>query len=314
MATPNSSTYQVKIQALWDNTKIKLGSNEAEAAIKSLADEFDTTTDQIRSDLNSLDSALSTDLTGSFKRTASDVEAEGGKLKATGREIGGEFAENIGEAFRSGDVGGAITETFTSLGPALGLAGVAIGAGAAVVTGLVKGMQAEREKIRQAGIAAFEAFQDGIADRTERYNILNQILGTETIPDTLVKLRKIAAETGLTFEVVRNALLGNAAAGAKVAAAYGAADQTARGIQQTGKGVTAVVDNQSSALRSLVDSLYAVNGALNQGAKDARDSGLVKQSQELAANYGAAAAALERADAAARSLAGRRLPPMAVYE
>lgn len=87
----------------------------------------------------------------SSKRNLDKVGEEGSShAKAAGQEIGAEFAENIGEAFRSGDVGALVTESLTSLGPALGVVGIGIGLGAALITNAVKGIQKNKQLLTEA--------------------------------------------------------------------------------------------------------------------------------------------------------------------
>lgn len=115
----------------------------------------------------------------------------------TSREVGDEFAENVGEAFRSGDYLGAIQETFTSLTPALGAVGLGIGAAIGVGAGIVANINESREKVKAAASDLFEAMRAGFLEQADRENLLMAALGTEDPAEAYRELSSMAKRLGV---------------------------------------------------------------------------------------------------------------------
>lgn len=174
------------------------------ARFRSVTTDFNTR--QVEAELSDVDDAFrdssrAADRWSRDVRDAADDAADGirrdGRFADVGREVGDEFSENIGEAFRSGDYVGALTETFTSLGPSLGKIGLGIGAAIGVGAAIVANIQARQEEIRQMGRTIFDALQDGYMEQAEKENLLTEAFGTDDLDEAYRLLAKRAKGLGV---------------------------------------------------------------------------------------------------------------------
>lgn len=136
--------------------------DKAERDTENLERTVDDTADKVARDWRDMANAserAARDMGDAARKGGDDVK---GKLRGTGSEIGAEFSENIGEAFRGGDLRDTFLETLTSLGPALGGVGLALGAGAALINGMIQGVEQEAEKLRQATKDAYTSAIDAV--------------------------------------------------------------------------------------------------------------------------------------------------------
>lgn len=113
---------------------------DVDDTFSDIADDAEDSFDRMRRDAGQAGTDMAEDLNTGVK---------GGQTSALFSEIGDEAAENLGEAFRARDPVGFIVETLTSLTPALGVAGIAIGAGAAIVHQLIQGISEEEAALRE---------------------------------------------------------------------------------------------------------------------------------------------------------------------
>lgn len=127
-----------------------------------------------------------------------------GKVKAreAGNEVGAEFAENMGEAFRSGDVGALITESLTSLAPALGAAGIGLGIGVALVTNMIKGTKERAAKLSEAVqnvVDNIEVDWTTFAAKFDAASFLNDSIAgltkSDKLEDDIREFQRLAAAT-----------------------------------------------------------------------------------------------------------------------
>ena len=153
-------------QSEFKTDKIVTELEQAERA----ADELDNvSTDGVQRELDDLRRASATaaaDMSNDFDRAGSEIDSDTGfrgKMGETGSEVGAEFSENIGEAFRGGDFKDTILETFTSLGPALGVAGIAVGAGAAIVNGIISGAEERKAALQEQLDELVVQWRDGLS-------------------------------------------------------------------------------------------------------------------------------------------------------
>jgi hypothetical protein len=174
------------------------------ARFRAVTTDFNTR--QVEAELSDVDDAFrdssrAADRWSRDVRDAADDAADGirkdGRFADVGREVGDEFSENIGEAFRSGDYVGALTETFTSLGPSLGKIGLGIGAAIGVGAAIVANIKAREEEIRQMGRTIFDALQDGYMEQAEKENLLTEAFGTDDLDEAYRLLAKRAKSLGV---------------------------------------------------------------------------------------------------------------------
>lgn len=183
------------------------GSKPLDIVARFRAVTTDFNTRQVEAELQDVDDAFkdssraadrwSRDVRDAADDAADGIRREKGTFGDVGREVGDEFSENIGEAFRSGDYVGALTETFTSLGPSLGKLGLGIGAAIGVGAAIVANIKAEQEQIRQMGRGIFQALQDGYMEQAEKENLLTEAFGTEDVDEAYRLLAKRAKALGV---------------------------------------------------------------------------------------------------------------------
>lgn len=182
----SDTTKTIAIQALWDGTKLKAGTEESERAVEALADSVETASDQMRASLQSIDDGVTSTLgpTGTFSRSVDDVEVEGGRLSEVGSEVGAEFAANLQEGVASGDLKGSLLDTFSGLGAAAGATGqlglAAAGVGVLLGATLIKGLSQAAEERRAEFVAAVnEGFQSiEVKARSTFKEIRGELLST----------------------------------------------------------------------------------------------------------------------------------------
>lgn len=231
-------------------TPFRRGTQQAEDAL----DDFGDSLTQVARDGDQAADKLER----SFKDTAravnqvgDNVRAEGSKIGTVGSEIGEEFSQNFGEAVRSGNPAEAITETFTSLGPAFGIAGLAVAAGAGIVNGVLQGIADAKERLRKAGLDMYEALQDGFLDAAEKKIQLTAALGVDEYEDALDKVARLASETGVSTREIAQYLQDGTDPAGRIATALERAD-AARARVQAGSWGT--VDNAALAAQAIADA------------------------------------------------------------
>jgi methyl-accepting chemotaxis protein len=191
------------------------------------------------------------DTARAVNRVSDDVRTQGTKVSDVGSEIGQEFSQNFGEAVRSGNPAEAITETFTSLGPAFGVAGLAVAAGAGIVNGVIQGIAEAKARLAKAGLDMYEALQDGFLDAAEKKIQLTAALGVDEYEAALDKIARLAKETGIgTQEIARYLQDGTDPAG-RIATALERADAARQRVQA---GSWGTVDNAALAAAGIADA------------------------------------------------------------
>jgi hypothetical protein len=142
-----------------------------------------------------------------------------------GQEVAGEFTESFGEAMRSGNPADAVLDTFTSLGPALGALGIGAAVAAGIVNQFVQAAKERAEQVRSAaaglyagvvddaglrGREAAQAFTRGWVDAAAVPEQIAQTLGLEDAVEAGIRVKDLAEATGLSYQQVSQAILGNA--------------------------------------------------------------------------------------------------------
>jgi hypothetical protein len=127
----------------------KFDTAEPVRELDALADAADTTARRMDSSFDRVRDSSKRNL----DHVADDAHP---RAAAAGQEIGAELNENIGEALRSGDIGAFLTDSLTSLAPALGAIGVGVGLGAAFVGGVIKDIQHQQQALQRATQAVFD--------------------------------------------------------------------------------------------------------------------------------------------------------------
>jgi hypothetical protein len=199
-----------------------------------------------------------------------------GRLRGTGSEIGAEFSENIGEGFRSGDFKGVVLETFTSLGPALGVAGLALGAGAAIISSMIQGAEEQAEKLRQLGRDILGYVQDGMYDQAEKEAVVAKALGFDSIEEALPRLVEVADRAGVgvkdAFDYIAS---GGREMSDDVTTAFGKVEDSAAALKSLGAGPTDIfgTPSEGQAVVSTMGELSTLAGdvatSMGQARKDA---------------------------------------------
>lgn len=268
--------------------------------------DFERATRDMDGDLRTLDRAYdrsaqsSKDWSRTVDRSADDA-ADGlthakARFGEAGSEVGAEFAENVGEAFRSGDYVGALAETFTSLTPALGAIGLAVGAAVGIGKGVLDSMNADRERIKQAGRDMFEAARDGMLEASEREQALTTALGVESVSDALDEVNRRAQALNVDpVKLLHRLLYPEQSMPGLDRVIARAADYTADLTQATGEAKVAAQDQKTEAQavrdlladqlelqRSSKAKVDEINGAYSTTLEYVR-----RINREIAAGYGA---------------------------
>lgn len=324
---------RITLRALYDGTQLKQGTTEAETHLEALERATADTSDDINRSLRSIDDGVSSTLGsgGTFDRAVDDVETSGRRMKDIGSEVGSEFAENIGEGIRSGDIGGSILETFTSLGPALGVAGIGIAAGAGIINGIISGFRDRRAELIENVSSMFSEIEVKATDTAA--TIQKAIRDTYTFKDVVAEVgggdetagmknvEQAAAAIGVDFNAIVDVLRGawNPAAQRTLALLQAQSTETETIVKGAGRGATSLTDqaqlaqtildlsqarrdSQSDTTRLLLRERDYVRGTAGDIGKVADDAERV-----ASANERAAAAAQRMADAY-RTAAQQRLP------
>lgn len=177
-----TSNYQIAVDVLTDTTQLTAGTTTAANAIDALAASVDTSSDQMRTSLASVDEGVTSSFgpSGTIPRTVEDgavnLTTKASKFKAVGADLGSTLAQGIAGGVSSGDAVGAVSSSVSGAAGLLAVAaGTAGGAAAAVglgiatslVTGLISGMKAKDEAFQAEVTKIFDSMEI-TADSTMR--------------------------------------------------------------------------------------------------------------------------------------------------
>jgi hypothetical protein len=303
-----------------------VGSAEYQVGVKLTGDATD-----LKSEITSATTAIGTLDTTVSQTSDSIVNTSGRKLKSAGKTIGTDFAQSLTSGIASGDVVGSVSGIFSSLAMVGGFAALGVGLGGALLTGIIKGASAEKQAMIDSFNSAFEALELKASQTGKEIaaEILSGFEASKAIEDIgggdadLGFDRATEAAAGLNIEASALVEL--------VRSGINPATQETFNIlkKQLDKANDLTVldeehNEQLAEQRALLEPIYTLAFKRTQEADKLLKVGelevktlqeqvvqqeLLKiQAQGTAEATGAYAAQLERADAAARLLAGRRLP------
>lgn len=309
----------IRIPLIADVAAFITGMRKAEVSAEDLADALDDMAADGIQGQQRLQREL--EQTAREARKAGDKTAEGVKgsrLGEVGGEIGEEFTQNFGESVRSGDPAGAVLETFTSLGPAFGVAGIAVAAGAGLVNSVIQGANERKEAFAEAvktiassafdaaaanaaeaGVGMVAAFQKAWDTKAVQEDSIRDALGVDSAQAALEEIARIANLTGVPLSTVREAILGQADAVSQVEGALAAATREAE-RQYDAAGVVAQADaDRVAALERVLDGERAVTEAKDKALTASKAADVLNEKEiedkRLAAKHaGDLAGAAER--------------------
>lgn len=271
--------------------------DRAERETEDLERTVDDTADKVARDWRDMANAAersARDMGDAARKGATDTK---GRLNSTAGEIGSEFSENIGEAFRNGDLKGTLLETFTSLGPALGGAGILIGAGAAIINGMISGVEERASELRQAVKDAYTAAIDEVYGGSKR--TIADIVGDLT-PEDIQTIKDAGLTVGIYAEAVASAEQGDPA---KLDAITDSLEYRAGALdraREASKGYLGVgarkIAEDAAGSQALLDLINKGTDAMDRRADAVRDLTAAIASADLdrLRSYGSAVNALGR--------------------
>lgn len=198
-------------------------------------------------------------------RAADDLRASSGKVGEVGREAGAEFSQNFGESVRSGDPAGALIETITNAGGMFGPAGLAVAGLFGIGAALVKDVQDQAARLREAGRSAWEAMQDGVLDAAESKVQLTAALGVDDWEAAVDRLAEQAAELGVGAREYAAYLQSGVDPAGRIAAALEAGERAQARARGDRDAAQASLSAQESAAANLATYRERYTSALERG-------------------------------------------------
>lgn len=232
----------IQIPFTLDVRQWRKGIKRVELDIEDLGDEFkDLERDADRA-MDDIEDSFK-DVGRAAQRAGDDMQdgigqgltSDSGNLKTAAGSLAGEvvdeFVENWGEAVRSGDYASAFRETLSQLGQIGGAIGGPAGAvaGGAIALGLTTVFDKVLKTELKASIASMfdtaasdaiakgeetgqgfaQAFYGAIDSEQQARSDLTEFFGADTFNDALDEAGRLAAELGVEFDVVGDAITGN---------------------------------------------------------------------------------------------------------
>lgn len=222
--------FTVAVRALWDGTQLESGTTTAATSVDKLADAVDSSSADVTSSLQAMGTAAETEfnqtLPAAVDTGAVAITTRAGKFKAVGSELGTSVAEGVGSGMSAGEAVANVGTSLTGLLAPLAttgagvIAAIGIGAGAALVTNIIKGV----EERRKAAVEAFnELFSEievsakdsakeiksAILDAFDFQEALTALGGDDGLQGGLEKVNKLVQETGADFNEVVDILRGD---------------------------------------------------------------------------------------------------------
>lgn len=200
-----------------------------------------------------------------------------GRFGEVGADLGGEFAQNIGEGISSGKVGiaGALDTVLGTVGgvlPALGPAGAVAGVGALVIGSVISGINASKDaaikRAKEIGADLYTAMQDGVIDATEKESVLEKVLGVDNEADVLRKVKEFSDKTGLSVQEVYKIITGASSTTRADIEKTIAAHTTLVGGPSGGRaggGARKQIDDIGLAYKDILGYQDDYNGGLSEG-------------------------------------------------
>ena len=275
--------------------------------------------------------------------TTGIINTSGKKLKGAGKLLGGQLVQGLtGEIGSTSATTSVINTANTLFGSLLlvgGLGAVAVGVGGTLITGIIKGMQASEEALRTKVDSLLANVEDDFKGTLE--SILKDIESAQSLETAFKEYggiskaeEDIAALVGKSFDRIGRLLRGSVGEGTQKLVGANLeimADLTVDQATLLEAAVNPEVHKQlveqnkvALAAQDILNAYEKTRGAIDKSRheaelmfdvqhqmKDATEA-TSDAMERLSENSGHYASNLERADAAARNLAGRRLPSDAV--
>jgi hypothetical protein len=186
--------------------------------------------------------------------TSKDVKKESGEM---GKEAGGELLANLGEQVGSGQANlqDTVLGTIGGLVPAMGPAGAAVGVALMGAAGLLGYIDSQNKKIKEAGMAVFEALRSGVLDQATKEGLLQDVLGVDNMFDAMSAVSVEARKLGIP---AKDLLVYLESAGGTATPALTAALKLAR------EEVEKLPPGADSAYQNLSDAAFAADDVRRQ--------------------------------------------------
>lgn len=220
--------FTIAVRALWDGTQLESGTTTAAASVDKLADAVDSSSADVTSSLQAMGTAAETEFNQTLP-TAADTSAvslttKAGKFKAVGTELGETVAQGVGSGMTGAEqlanVGTSLTSLLAPLATtgAGAIAAIGLGAGAALITNLIKGVNERKQEFIDDINSAFESIE--VTAKTTMREIRQQIYDTFDFKDLLgdigegddflglTRLRDMAETLGVPWERLADVLRG----------------------------------------------------------------------------------------------------------
>lgn len=267
------------------------GTKKAETALDAVADELkrvdsvgSTATDQLTRDLRKVGEAAEAaerDIKTAFRKVPDDVDAGTGNVAESGRELGAEFAQNLGEGLSSGDItslaqdtAGGLVSAFSAIGGPIGLAFAGVAAGAATVFAT---MQKAAQETADRISAVFDQQLSELGtqlDRTARgawvQSWLEQLGGDKGIAGGMKRLDELTKGLGVSTEDVIAALIQGGPAAAQLEKELSGAAGAGVKTVESAQGITTELSGSSGKATELISAMHDAGFEINTGA-DAAD-------------------------------------------
>ena len=273
--------------------------------------------------------------------TTGIINTSGKKLKGAGKLLGGQLVQGLtGEIGSTSATTSVINTANTLFGSLLlvgGLGAVAVGVGGTLITGIIKGMQASEEALRTKVDSLLANVEDDFKGTLE--SILKDIESAQSLETAfkeyggISKAEEDADLVEKSFDRIGRLLRGSVGEGTQklIGDLEIMADLTVDQATLLEAAVNPEVHKQlveqnkvALAAQDILNAYEKTRGAIDKSRheaelmfdvqhqmKDATEA-TSDAMERLSENSGHYASNLERADAAARNLAGRRLPSDAV--
>lgn len=200
----------IEVSAIWDGTRLKAGTEEAERAVESLADNIDTSSDEIKRSLDSIEATA--DSAGTSLKSVDDISLSGvgqeveqadSKMKALGQTASEEIPGAMTDLSDSAaDAATGLSTAFATLGPA----GIAVGAVLAGIGIMMRKSQEAKEKFTADAQAWTDAYIEGlgkITAATRRAKLEEDLLNPDSVIAQAEKVRQaIGADQSLVVSSI----------------------------------------------------------------------------------------------------------------
>ena len=317
--------FTVAVRALWDGTQLEAGTTTAAASVDKLADAVDSSSADVTSSLQAMGTAAETEfnqtLPAAADTSAVSLTTKAGKFKAVGTELGETVAQGVGSGMTGAEQLANIGTSLTSLlAPfaatgAGAIAAIGLGAGAALITNLIKGVQQNRQDFVDEVNEAFDSVEvhakdsmreirEAVIESLDFKTLLEKVGGGSSTLG-LEKIRAAAENLQVPFNELVDILRGDITpANRDTLAALREQSKEIDYQTKAGGVVRTVMTDEAKAAKELLDYSQERTSAVREAATSAKaERDYMRDSKEVAKENAATAernaAAQERAAAAA---------------